>query len=109
MNITINTTIEVAAHNLIANDFIMQEHEELAKLDAQHKTLGKVIAARKEIIKNYMGKSQVLISMDGVELCTYKYNNPSEIVDKKKLLAQYPEVYNMIVELVAGSRVFNIK
>ena len=109
MNITINTTIEVAGHNLVANDFIMQEHEELAKLDAQHKTLGKVIAARKEIIKNYMGSSQVLISVDGVELCTYKYNNPSETIDKKKLLARYPEVYNMVVDLVEGNRVFNIK
>ncbi len=109
MNITINTTIEIAAHNLLANEQIVSEYEEVKQLMLQMKTLEKALTAKKELIKNYMGRSQVLISVDGEEIATWKYNKDSERLDKDLVKHKYPGIYNELAELVAGSRVFNIK
>lgn len=103
------SNIELPEHTLVANSATASLISEIDLLKKQEKALKKALEAKIIEAKAVMGKAQTLITKDGIELATWKYNKDSEKVDDGRLRDEYPEVYSQVVELVSGSRVFLIK
>jgi len=103
------SNIELPEHTLVANSAAVTLINEIDLLKKQEKALKKAIEEKIAKAKALMGKAETLITKDGIELATWKYNKDSERVDSKRLMNEYPSVYNQVVELVSGSRVFLIK
>jgi predicted phage-related endonuclease len=104
MNITITNT-----NAIVADLDINAAYARAVEMQRQIKALTKMLDAEKTVIKSAMGDALELVDVNGLELATYKFNKDSERVDSKRLMNEYPEVYNQVVELVSGSRVFLIK
>lgn len=96
-------------HTLVASSTTVKLINEIELLKKQEKALKKALEVKIAEAKAVMGAAETLITKDGIELATWAYSKDREKVDDKRLLAQYPEVYNQVVELVSGSRVFLIK
>jgi len=103
------SSIELPDHTLVANSAITSLIQEIDLLKKQEKALKTSIDKKIAEAKAYMGNAECLVTKDGIELATWKYNKDMERVDSKRLAERYPEVYNQVVELVSGSRVFLIK
>ncbi len=103
------SNIELPEHTMVANSVATNLISEIDLLKKQEKALKKAIEEKITRAKEIMGDAETLITKTGIELATWKYNKDSEKVDGKRLLAEYPQVYNQVVELVSGSRVFLIK
>lgn len=103
------SSIELPDHTLVANSAITSLIHDIDMLKKQEKALKATIEKKISEAKAYMGDAEYLVTKDGIELATWRYNKDSERVDSKRLAQEYPEVYNQVVELVSGSRVFLIK
>lgn len=102
------SSIELPNHTMMAGTALVMAVDRLSELQRQAKLLSKMMDAEKDLIKEQMGNKTHLVDSSGLELVTWKYNKDSEKVDTKRLKEKYPDVYNQVAELVAGSRVFNV-
>lgn len=105
--LTSTVRITLDKNTCIATSHTLDAVARALEVRAQIKMLTKQLDADKAIIQAQMGEHTKLVDNTGRELATWSYNKDSERVDAKVLKIKYPEIYNDIAELVAGSRVFN--
>ncbi len=105
----LETLIAVPDTSAITDDAVVAVYEAVVamkqKIEAQKLFLDKGI----EILKQYMGDSDVLISKDGRRLATWQQQCERKQLNTELLKSQFPLEYELCCELKSGNRPFVLK
>lgn len=105
----LETLIAVPDTSSITDDTVTAVYEAVVamkqKIEAQKLFLDKGI----EILKQYMGDSEVLISKDGRRLATWQQQGERKQLNTELLKSQFPLEYELCCELKPGNKPFVLK
>ena len=89
---------------ILANDEAAQIVKDLQTVKYQIKKLLKAQERLTQQLYNYMGENEVLASVDGEEIVTWKYTADSLSFNAKKFKEDSPDIYDAYIEIKPGHR-----
>jgi len=104
-------------HSLIAppqdadsgEDAIIAVYEAVKSMDQKTKAMKPFIEEGKEILKKYMGKSELLVTKDGRQLATWIQQDKRKVFSLELLKENFPLEYELCCTMEDGNKPFCLK